>query len=284
MVVAFAQIQGNNPVTLVGDQFIGYTNNEKMTDDYDEIIRDDITTAKKNYGLKYVLASVGGENNTFSPAGGDTQTMAQNTIAFLKKYNFDGIDFDLEVIPGGYSAKNLASFIKALKALKADIVISSAPQVNNVGGKLAYVNTGVEQVYNAAIAQGLFDIILVQEYNTGGNYVDVNGNLCGGAQSGCYDETSAEFIVNSFMALKKITPGNTLIVPGQPATKDSAGTATVFNGKDANNVYGAMAKSYSQLINDPQFGGAMTWDTGHDYDNQYNFVKTILPAIQKNNV
>jgi len=46
---------------------------------------------------------------------------------------------------------------------------------SNVNGKLDYVNTSTQQVYNDALKAGLFDYMFVQAYNTGGNYVDQQG-------------------------------------------------------------------------------------------------------------
>lgn len=282
VIPAFVILDGNNPVTFTDDHFLGYGGWNARASDPSIIaeINADISKAKIDYGLKYVLASVGGQNNTFKPViDGDQSTMAKNVITFLKEYGFDGIDFDLEGIPEGYTAEHLATFIKELKKQDPAIIISSAPQVNNVGDGLGYVNTGTEQVYNVALKDGLFNYMFVQEYNTGGNYVDGNGDFCKKGSTNCHDETTAGFIPNSFQALVKITPKNTLIVPGEPATQSAAGAATVFNGYDKDTPYESMATAYSQLNCEEQFGGAMTWDIGLDSGNNYNFANSIGPIV-----
>ena len=40
-----------------------------------------------------------------------------------------------------------------------------------------------------------------------------------------------------------------------------------------------MAKAYKTLANEPQFGGAMTWDLSYDYDNKYAFAKAMKPVL-----
>ena len=285
VIPAFVIVDGNNPVTFTDDHFLGYGGWNAKASDPSIIaeIKADISKAKKDYGLKYVLASVGGQNNTFKPViGANQSTMAKKVITFLKEYGFDGIDFDLEGIPSGYTADDLANFIKELKKQDPAIIISSAPQVNNVGDGLGYVNTGTEQVYNVALKDGLFNYMFVQEYNTGGNYVDANGNICSKGSLNCHDETTAGFIPNSFQALEKITPKNTLIVPGEPATQAAAGAATVFNGTDKGTPYKSMATAYSQLNNEAQYGGAMTWDIGLDSGNNYMFANNIGPVVLNN--
>ncbi|WP_116963740.1 glycosyl hydrolase family 18 protein [Fastidiosibacter lacustris] len=278
---SFIIVDGGKPVKFVDDHFLAYStwNNSASDPQVIEKIKTDIELAKTQYGLKYVLASIGGERNTFNPAGAPTQLVADQVISFLKTYNFDGIDFDLEVVPRDVTKEYLVEFIEALKAEMPNIIISGAPQVNNVGGTLQYVNTQTDQVYNAAIEKGLFNYLFVQEYNTGGNYVCADGSLGTKTQAGCYDQTSAKFIINSFYALKKITPKNTLIIAGQPATASAAGAATVYNGADKDDPYNAMANAYKALSNEPQFGGAMTWELSLDATNNYQFIKSIKPVI-----
>ncbi len=280
---AFVIVNGTSPISFVDNVFLAYSTWNHKADDPDVIaaIKKDITLAKEQYGLKYVIASVGGERNTFDPKGADVNTLAQKVVDFLHTYSFDGIDFDLEAVPADITQSYLANFIKALKAKMPNIIISGAPQVNNVNGALEYVNTGTQQVYNEAIKDGLFTYLFAQEYNTGGNFVDGNGNLCTQGTANCYDQKSTGFIVNSFYALEKITPKSTLIVAGQPATKAAAGAATVYNGPDASDVYNKMAEAYGKLSGESQFGGAMTWEISLDAANNYQFAKSIKPAVSQ---
>eukprot|EP01066_Platyproteum_vivax_P012680 Platyproteum_vivax@DN575_c0_g1_i1.p1 len=278
---SFVVIKNNEPIQFTDNVFLAYTTWNNKADEPDQVaaIKADIQVAKEKYGLKHVLASVGGERNTFDPAGANPNNLATTTVEFLSKYGFDGIDFDLERVPSSITQSYLVEFITALKQQMPAIVIAAAPQVNNVNGKLEYVNHGTHQVYNAAIEAGLFNYLLVQMYNTGGNYVDMDGNLCQAGSSSCFDQLSAGFIVTSFSALKKITPADTLIVAGQPATQSAAGAATIFNGPQAGDPYNAMAAAYRQLVNEPQFGGAMTWEVSLDAANNYMWANTIRPVI-----
>lgn len=274
VIPSFIEVKGNSDIQFTGDTFIPYTTwNYKASDPkYIEIIKDDVTLAKNKYHLKYVLASVGGENNTYDPgANVNYDDLAQKTVTFLDKYGFDGIDFDLEATPVEVTQDSLATFIKALKKQKSDIIISGAPQVNNVNGKLDYVNTGVSQVYTKAINDGLFNYLFVQEYNTGGNYVNSKGDSCTKGDQDCYDQTNAGFIKNSYYALDKLTPKTTKIVAGQPATKAAAGAATVFNGVDSSDPFKAMCDNYMALNGQTQYGGAMNWEVSYDKGNNYEF-------------
>jgi len=90
--------------------------------------------------------------------------------------------------------------------------------------------------------------------------MSINKGLCTAGTSNCYDQLSAGFIENSFYALQKLTPANTKIVIGQPATKASAGAATLFNGQDSSRAYNAMCESYQDLNGQTQYGGSMTWE------------------------
>ena len=42
-----------------------------------------------------------------------------------------------------------------------------------------------------------------------------------------------------------------------------------------------MARAYQTLVNEPQFGGAMTWEVSLDKDNNYQFAKTIGAVLGK---
>lgn len=276
-IAAFIKID-SGPVQFTDDHFLAYGgwNTPASDPSIIEDIKSDVAVAKAKNNLKYAIASVGGENNTFNPGtNADYDALADKTIEFLKTYGFDGIDFDLEQVPQGVNEDSIATFIEKLRDRMPNIIITAAPQVNNVNGNLEYVNTGTQQVYNKALAAGMFDYMFVQEYNTGGNFVDKEGNMCAAGSEGCYDETGAGFIENSFYSLKKITPANTMIVAGQPATAAAAGAATIFHGADEAQPYKAMCESYKTLDGQAQYGGAMTWDITNDASNNYEFAGMI---------
>jgi chitinase len=96
IVLAFANLKPNTKMTFCDDQFLAYTDWDNFSNAPQAItaMKNDIAMAKTKYGLKHVLVSVGGASQSFRM--GDPETMAQNVVNFLNKYNFDGIDFDLE--------------------------------------------------------------------------------------------------------------------------------------------------------------------------------------------
>lgn len=226
--------------------------------------------------------STGGATALFRPGGADVNALADNIIALLKKYDFDGIDFDLEHVESTVTEDYLYRLLKALKAKWPAIITSAAPQLNNVGGKLQYVNTGFSTLYNKSVKEGLYDYIFAQEYNTGGNYVNMQGDICTSGSADCYDQKSAGFVVTSFHALKKITPAKTKIVAGQPCKGSAAGAASVYHGGAAD-PWAALAKAYKSLEGEAQFGGAMTWEVSLDSAQGYKFANAMAPVTSKTN-
>ena len=280
VVAAFADVKGESPVDFNGGLFASYGNDLKG-EALKTAIKIDIAKAKKDSGLKYALISVGGENNTFDPQGADMSIVAENIITFLQDYDFDGIDFDLEAVP--FTDDQLLDLMSNLKNDMPSIIMSGAPQVNKVGGSLQYVNTGTEQVYNKALNAGLFDYMFVQDYNTGGNYVNNKGELYTGSSTnpqseGYYDVYAPEFITNSLIALKKMTPDVTKIVIGEPSTANAVGQAQIFHGPAADNAYKAMCEQFAGLSSDSSYAGAMTWQIIFDKDNSYSFANAVKAA------
>jgi len=273
--VAFADVKGESAVEFNGGSFASY-GNDLTGEALQTAIKADITKAKKDNGLKYALISVGGENNTFDPQGADMSVVSSNIVTFLQDYGFDGIDFDLEQVP--FTDDQLLDLMANLKKDMPSIIMSGAPQVNEVQGSLQYVNTGTEQVYNKALNAGLFDYMFVQAYNTGGNFVNDKGDFSKTKSEGFYDVYDPEFITNSFMALKKMTPDNTKIVMGEPSTANAAGQAQIFHGSAANNTYKAMCEQFAGLSAETSYAGAMTWQIVFDKDNSYSFANAVKAA------
>ena len=154
--------------------------------------------------------------------------------------------------------------------------MSGAPQANAVNGSLQYVNTGEEQVYNKALDAGLFDYMLVQDYNTADNWIDSDGNLLPKHSPEGATELDPDFMYNSYMALKKITPKSTQIVIGEPATAAAAGAGTIFHGPAEDAPYKAMCEQYAKLSKvGGNYGGAMTWEIVVDSKNNYSFANAF---------
>lgn len=288
VVVAFAQLDNNAPLQFYGDQFLAYTSWQTFSACPAAIssMTNDIANAKKAYGLKYALASVGGATNllTLTPGVANPQLIAQNVVSFLNTYGLDGIDFDVEE---QIDPTLFAQVLAAIKQLNPNVIITAAPQSNGTGNNNALlVTTALQNNYNQAISQGLFNYIWLQGYNTGGYTLSYASQQC--------DETMACFIpaalgfytsplaVQAQGNLGVQVPSNTYFVVGEPATAVAAGLATVWhNSSYANDqaVYSALAQNYTTAMSMPQNGGAMTWSINQDIDGGCGFANSVAPVV-----
>ena len=286
VILAFAEVNGEN-VSMV-DPWNIYINwqEEDAQDKWGIHMKEDIETAKASGKLKHVILSVGGQNNTFVPGQADKKIVAKNIVDYARSIGADGIDFDLEHL-GAINPEEfevyLSEIIKEIKNYDSNFIITAAPQFNLVNETdVNLVNTGVEQIYNRSISEGVYDYIFVQEYNTGHYYMDEMGKgyLEGNKPYGSVNQTDPKFIVNSYERLKQIIPSSTKIVPGQPSDKSAAGLATVYNGIYSETVYTELCKAYQtgSVYNDAQFGGAMTWSINQDAANNFKFVNSIFSS------
>lgn len=297
VVVAFAVLQNTTPMTWYGNQFLAYTSWQTFSacPAAVNVVVNDIQNAKKLYGLKYALASVGGQNSTFSMTNTSPTAilqMAQNVVSFVNQYGLDGIDFDIEQQVDGNS---FAALVQAIRNAKPGIIISAAPQAFStsqptVTTDVAFVTTGSSTDYNAAFqAQTtgniLFNFLWLQAYNTGStqNQIMYNGQLV--------DETMAQYIPASFLYFTgqltaqpvQPVPAGSIFLIGEPSQVDAAGTASVWHNPsyaNATATYQAMASAYTTLTQLPQpqqaqFGGAMTWSINQDIDAGCNFASKI---------
>ncbi len=198
------------------------------------------------------LVSFGGQLNTFKPgelSEEQIKVLAKNTVAFVSHYGFAGIDFDLEVPTDPTMLDQLIQSIKAgAKTQGRELAVTAAPQLNS--GLI--VTTGSREDYSQAIANGDFDALFFQEYNTG-------------------PENQASFISSSFADLKTRAPDNTKLVVGQPAAAVGAGSATLYHPSSSNTlsteeVTALMLPELAMIQSDPQWGGVMAWSLNVDYD------------------
>merc|ERR1712224_1085020 len=95
--------EGSAPVQFFNNVWLAYSGWSTTAEDpaVVEAIKADIRLAKQQHGLKYVLPSVGGGNNTFRPGNVSAAALAANMVNFLQRYDFDGLDLDLEALPAG---------------------------------------------------------------------------------------------------------------------------------------------------------------------------------------
>ena len=234
-----------------------------------QALKDDIKNAKAN-GAKQILFSVGGENNTYNPNSAPADDVAQALVAYLQEFGFTGIDFDLEIDTDGSYLDQLCA---GIQKRDTSLIITAAPQLNQAdhASDVFLVSTGNFRIYDIAVKNNRFNYLFIQAYNNG--WPSINGN----------SELNVPFISAAFYNLKKSIPAQTKIVIGEPATIDAAGSYSVYHGPDAGpGIYSLMAAQYSSISNDPQFGGAMTWDINWDAKNNYQFVKAINATIATN--
>jgi chitinase len=288
VILAFAKVDDSENISFYNNGGIGilaYDNgigSSKCINDATQYMINDIKTAKEKYNLKYVLASFGGGNSTISRSSfNNIDILAANMITFKNKYHLDGFDFDLEI---QIDANNLDQLLKKLKKLDPSIILSAAPQMNTIDptAKNKYlvdlVTTGYYQDYDIAVNNGDFDYIWAQAYNTGSatNLIKYSNNDI--------DETMSDYIIAAFSYFTtnqagnnyiKI-PNNTTFILGEPATKEDAGVATVWNNNQYSDVYNALLNGYSKLSSP----NAMTWTINRDISiGNCKFTKTLSPLI-----
>jgi len=278
-VIAFAELNNEKPLQFYGDQFLAYTSWQTFSacPSAAATLKNDIANAKKNYGLKYVLVSVGGANSTLDLSGNpNPKIVAQNVINFLDQYDLDGIDFDVEQ---KLDPVLLQSILQNIKTLRPNVIITAAPQANMSGNAVQFVTTSTYTDYNQSIAAGLFDFIWLQAYNTGGNDLPYMGNL--------YQQYDPQYVPASYYYFTNPTtpgyvPAGTMLAIGEPATEAAAGDATVWHNPlytTPQQVYQALAQNYSLLNGEKQYGGAMTWSINQDIDGGCGFANNIAPVV-----
>lgn len=242
-------------------------------------LKADIEAAHKK-GAVVLLSFGGGLNQTFNPNGAAAGSVAQQMYLFARQYGFDGIDFDLEAVPADVTESYLFDVLSVLRKQPGNLIITAAPQLSQAQQNVDpvfLVNNGNETIYNKSIEAGLFDYLFVQAYNN--PYPQLNGA----------NEGSISFIGDAFDCLQtrvdpnygvKI-PENTMIVIGEPATKEAAevAAANIFTNDQSQEAYNKVAKQYENIKGKPQFGGAMTWGANWDADNNFMWAKTIGPVI-----
>jgi len=203
--------------------------------------------AAKAYNMK-VLVSVGGQANTFNPGDLDSTEIAQlanNVVNFIHNNQLDGIDLDIEVQTDPNLILNL---LRNIKSLDQGILLTAAPQINN--GEL--VTTGNNQDYQAAINDGLFDYLFLQEYNTP-------------------PQNEMSYISSIYPIIKAQVPSNTKIVTGQPTAAVAAGGMSIYHPNttttlDTQDVTAQMLAELKKINQDAQYAGVMGWSLNVDYD------------------
>ncbi|ASG68806.1 hypothetical protein fh0823_19190 [Francisella halioticida] len=130
--------------------------------------------------------------------------LAENIVAFLDKYNIDGIVYSFKK----YTSPNFIDKLSTkLKKINPNIIISIAPSVKDY--KL--VTTGRSNDYDKTIQDGNIDYIMLLEFNT-------------------YPEYDPNFIFDSYEKIIKNTkiPLKTKIYIVEPTTAVAGGVDTIY--------------------------------------------------------
>ena len=237
-----------------------------------ELLKEDLVKAKQAGAQELLFSVGGGENNTYNPNNATPEALAKALVTYCKDLGFTGVDFDIEIETDG---DYLNALCAAIKAIDSCFTLTAAPQINQGPHEsdLILVSTGNHQIYNQAIKNNYFDYLFVQAYN----------NPWPRLQS--YTEKDVAFIAVAFDNLKKSIPSETLFAIGEPASKIAAGEYSIYHGDDANkDIYQLMQDQYRSIMNDPQYGGAMTWSIHLDERNGFKFLNAMQSVVTNTTV
>lgn len=249
---------------------------------------DKIRSAQK-LGMK-VLISVGGVPNTFHPGvskgnddpnifgknmpQADIDQLASNIVAFLHKYNMNGIVYSIKKFT---SSSFIDSLSARIKELDPELVVAAEPEVNNYH----LVTTGKSNDYDLALKNGNINYLFVQEYNS-------------------FKESDPDFISQSYAKIidNSDIPSTTKIVINEPTNSVSGGTNTIYhpdaNATESLTVEEAVALMLPQLEKlkfKPRFAGMAGWSLNTDYaadlygDSKHNpgaFARELKECVYNN--
>lgn len=273
IVIGFASVSGNQ------------ANINLIAPPYSSTLVQQVQSAQQ-MGAK-VLVTLGGQNNTFNPATpvqpGEAKAVADSLYTnVLKKYNLDGVDFDLETVPVG--PQFVKDLIVELKKLDPSIIITGAPQASvwwKNGGTLSYA-PGIWAGKDGLVQSGLFNDILLQVYNQfGGIQVYANGS----AKLGENTPGIVAALYDLYLTNNKIPQGTKLIL-GFPSSKSAAsdGMYDPQQIKAELNCLSTGQQCTAAYQPSKQYAvpGIMTWSIGHDaQDNSpsWNFSSQLKACV-----
>ncbi|WP_084593799.1 glycoside hydrolase family 18 protein [Allofrancisella guangzhouensis] len=218
----------------------------------------------KSAGLDIVLG-VGGIPNTFYPGAQKNEldpkiigedltdiqinTLANNIVKFLKKYDIKGIVFGIRkfVSPGF-----LTKLIARIKHIDSNLAIILSPKVNDY--KL--VTTGHSDDYSSAIKSGNVDYLFIQEYD---EYPQYDPNFI----SESYDKIIQNAEVPFKTKVLIMEPTDPLAGGGVNTVYHPMADAT--NSLTTSQAVALMLPQLEKIKLKPRFSGIVGWTLNADY-------------------
>ncbi|WP_018300076.1 glycosyl hydrolase family 18 protein [Fangia hongkongensis] len=114
------------------------------------------------------ILSLGGSNERlFTPDMDNVEIVARNIVEYVRRYNFDGVDFDLEYGAGRKANTTLPKLILAIRKLDPNMIIMAAPQTYNgiVWGASGLTSFEPLLKEGACGDRDCFDAVWLQNYN-----------------------------------------------------------------------------------------------------------------------
>ncbi|MCX7132125.1 glycosyl hydrolase family 18 protein [Aeromonas sp.] len=206
-----------------------------------------------------VLISLGGADAHIVLSSGQEQALANRIIELVEKFDFDGLDIDLEssAITASDNATVIPAALKSVKEYYRNIgrefIISMAPE-------FPYLRIGREYMSYISSLEGYYDFIAPQFYNQAGDGVDVQGI---GLITQDNETLKEDFIYYLSESIMEGTRGFIKIphdkfVIGLPSNRDAAANGYVPNDSALTNAITRLAHKGIPAK------GLMTWSINWD--------------------
>ena len=234
-----------------------------------------ITTLHNNNKLAFLSLGGGGPPTPTIDGNNNNdkfiETMANGIVAWVIKYNFDGLDHDIEARAGDLDecGQLILKVIAKIKTELPNLFISCAPQVPNINPGEHIISTGVNEYapilggdvsYNNKTIKGieLFDIVQPQFYNAWDNVYTPQ------YQKDYIERLNTGFDCTSLTGKKyHVVVPYSKIVMGFPAAKDAAPSGGYVDPPELLN------NNILPLFTATKIIGVMTWSIGWDKSNDY---------------
>lgn len=206
-----------------------------------------------------VLISLGGADAHIVLSSGQEQALANRIIELVDKFDFDGLDIDLEssAITAGDNATVIPVALKSVKQyyrnMGREFIISMAPE-------FPYLRVGREYMSYISSLEGYYDFIAPQFYNQAGDGVDVQGVGWIAQNNETLKEDFIYYLSESIMEGTRgfIRVPNDKFVIGLPSNRDAAANGYVPNDSSLINAINRLDHKGIPVK------GLMTWSINWD--------------------